>query len=86
MASPPKLILDARDSLVLKGAGILAIALHNYFHFLSRAEHNEYDFSRSRVIAAMMRSPRANACSASRRSRGQAYDPGRARRLLAPVE
>lgn len=51
MASPPKLILDARDSLVLKGAGILAIALHNYFHFLSRAEHNEYDFSRSRVIA-----------------------------------
>lgn len=51
MASPPKTALDPLDSLVLKGAGILAIAFHNYFHFLSRAEHNEYDFSRERVIA-----------------------------------
>ncbi|MGH7285732.1 MAG: acyltransferase family protein [Polyangiaceae bacterium] len=53
MASPPKVVLDPQDSLVLKGAGILAIAFHNYFHFLSHAEHNEYDFSRSRVVALL---------------------------------
>jgi len=45
--SPPRL-LDQNDTLALKGAAILAIAFHNYFHLLSSAHENEFDCSGAR--------------------------------------
>lgn len=41
---------DARDCLILKGLAILAISFHNYFHLLSRAQENEFDFSQQRFL------------------------------------
>jgi peptidoglycan/LPS O-acetylase OafA/YrhL len=41
--------LDPRDATVLKGIGILAIVLHNYFHLLpSAATENEFNFNPER--------------------------------------
>lgn len=39
-----QLELDHRDTQVLKGLAILAIALHNFFHILSPARENEFVF------------------------------------------
>jgi peptidoglycan/LPS O-acetylase OafA/YrhL len=36
--------LDFRDGLILKGAAILAITLHNYYHWLSPVKENEFSF------------------------------------------
>lgn len=36
--------LDTRDTTVLKALAILAIVLHNFFHFVSPARENEFDF------------------------------------------
>lgn len=49
----PNPLLDRVDSLALKGAAILGIALHNYFHLLVPVEHNEFDFDPQRVRAFM---------------------------------
>lgn len=52
--------LDLRDSVILKGIAILAIAFHNYFHFLSPARENEFEFVPQRVFVffAALRDPR----------------------------
>ncbi|HEX3570391.1 MAG TPA: acyltransferase [Acidobacteriaceae bacterium] len=36
--------LDVRDSTILKGLAIIAIVLHNFFHFVSPARQNEFAF------------------------------------------
>jgi len=36
--------LDHRDSTILKGLAIVAIVLHNFFHFVSPAQQNEFVF------------------------------------------
>jgi peptidoglycan/LPS O-acetylase OafA/YrhL len=53
-------VLDPLDSLVLKGAAILAIALHNYYHIVLSFDYNEFDFSAKRVFGflAAMANPR----------------------------
>lgn len=43
--------LDLRDTLTLKGAAILAIVFHNYFHLISPAHENEFDFASTRFGA-----------------------------------
>lgn len=52
--------LDPRDSVILKGIAILAIAFHNYFHFLSPAKENEFAFAPQRIFVflAALRDPR----------------------------
>lgn len=54
--APVSSVLDLTDSLALKGAAILAIALHNYYHIVLSFDYNEFDFSARRVfrfLAAM---------------------------------
>jgi peptidoglycan/LPS O-acetylase OafA/YrhL len=43
--------LDIEDTLALKGIAILAIALHNYFHFLLPVRENEFNFDPARFRA-----------------------------------
>lgn len=52
--------LDLRDSTTLKGIAILAIAFHNYFHLLSPARENEFNFDPRRVFSliAAVQDPR----------------------------
>lgn len=52
--------LDPTDTLVLKGIGILAIVLHNYFHFLIPVRENEFDYDPARFSAFLgaMHDPR----------------------------
>jgi peptidoglycan/LPS O-acetylase OafA/YrhL len=40
--------LDEKDSLALKGAAILAIVFHNYFHLISPVTENEFTFDPDR--------------------------------------
>jgi hypothetical protein len=41
--------LDIKDTLTLKGAAILAIVLHNYFHLIGPVQESEFDFDPSKV-------------------------------------
>jgi len=52
--------LDLEDTLVLKGIGILAIVLHNYFHLLIPVHENEFSYDPARLAAFLdaMRDPR----------------------------
>ncbi len=52
--------LDLEDNLVLKGIGILAIVLHNYFHLLVPVKENEFsfDFARFVIFLETLRDPR----------------------------
>lgn len=43
--------LDLKDTLTLKGAAILAIVFHNYFHFIGPVHENEFDFVPTRFGA-----------------------------------
>lgn len=58
--APVSSVLDPIDSLALKGAAILAIALHNYYHVVLSFDYNEFDFSARRVFGflAAMAHPR----------------------------
>ncbi|HEY6342397.1 MAG TPA: acyltransferase [Bryobacteraceae bacterium] len=42
--------LDVQDSEILKGIAILVIAFHNYFHKLSLAKENEFEFHPERIF------------------------------------
>lgn len=46
--------LDEKDSLALKGAAILAIVLHNYFHLISPVTENEFNFDPDRFQALLV--------------------------------
>jgi peptidoglycan/LPS O-acetylase OafA/YrhL len=39
---------DVRDTAILKGLAITAIVLHNFFHFVSPAQENEFTFDQAR--------------------------------------
>jgi len=43
--------LDLKDTLTLKGAAILAIVFHNYYHVISAAQENEFNFRPARFGA-----------------------------------
>lgn len=52
--------IQPADTLRLKGAAILSIVLHNYFHFVGPVRENEFDFAATRfhVFLSAVQDPR----------------------------